>query len=203
MYSEVEETQIRPGNSAPILLLAMCLCLVAQSCLTFCDPMDCSPSGSSVHEIFQARILEWIAILYSRGSFQSRDRTCVSCVSCISCTGSLILYNCATWEALLMLYSLATRNSLSFLEAYICVFYKVWEAFGHYKNFHGSVNQYPLLLLPSPSSFQMIRNSFVINFIADFYLFVAIFSFFLNFFPFKKCITIFQPAIFLVSWLSK
>ena len=35
---------------------------VAQSCPTFCDPMDCSPSGSSVHEIFQARILEWIAI---------------------------------------------------------------------------------------------------------------------------------------------
>ena len=116
------------------------VCMHLQSCLTLCNPMDYSLPGSSVHEIFQARILEWIAILYSRGSFQSRDRTCVSCVSCISCTGSLILYNCATWEALLMLYSLATRNSLSFLEAYICVFYKVWEAFGHYKNFHGSVN---------------------------------------------------------------
>ena len=40
-----------------------CECvLVAQSCLTLCDPMDCSPSGSSAHEIFQARILEWVAI---------------------------------------------------------------------------------------------------------------------------------------------
>ena len=39
----------------------MCVCLVAQSCLTFWDPMDCSPPESSVHGIFQARILEWIA----------------------------------------------------------------------------------------------------------------------------------------------
>ena len=40
--------------------------LVAQSCLTLCDPMDCSPPGSSVHEILQARILEWFAISSSR-----------------------------------------------------------------------------------------------------------------------------------------
>ena len=38
----------------------------AQSCPTLCDPMDCSPSGSSIHEIFQARVLEWIAISFSR-----------------------------------------------------------------------------------------------------------------------------------------
>ena len=37
----------------------LCYCLVAQSCLTLCDPMDCSPPGSSVHRIFQVRILEW------------------------------------------------------------------------------------------------------------------------------------------------
>ena len=42
--------------------------LVAQSCPTLCDPMDCSPPGSSVHEILQARILEWVAIPFSRGS---------------------------------------------------------------------------------------------------------------------------------------
>jgi len=48
---------------------------VAQLCLTRCDPMDCSPPGSSVHEIFQARILEWIAIPSSRGSSQTRDWT--------------------------------------------------------------------------------------------------------------------------------
>ena len=40
---------------------------MAQLCLTFCDPMDCSPPGPSVHEILQARILEWTAISFSRG----------------------------------------------------------------------------------------------------------------------------------------
>ena len=48
---------------------------VAQSCPTLCDPMDCSLPGSSVHGIFQARVLEWIAISFSRGSSQPRDST--------------------------------------------------------------------------------------------------------------------------------
>ena len=55
--------------------------LVAQSCPTLCDPMDCSPPGSSVHEIFQARILEWVAISFCRGFSQLRDRTQVSCTA--------------------------------------------------------------------------------------------------------------------------
>ena len=55
--------------------------LIAQSCPTLCDPMDCHPPGSSVHEIFQARILEWVAISFSRGSSQPRDRTWVSCTA--------------------------------------------------------------------------------------------------------------------------
>ena len=42
---------------------------VAQSCLTLWDPMDCSPPGSSIHGVSQARILEWVAISFSRGSF--------------------------------------------------------------------------------------------------------------------------------------
>ena len=46
---------------------------VAQSCPTLCDPMDCSLSGSSVHGIFQARVLEWIAISFSRGSSRPRN----------------------------------------------------------------------------------------------------------------------------------
>ena len=49
-----------------------------QSCPTLCNPMDCSPPGSSVHGILQARILEWVTMPSSRGSFQSRDRTPVS-----------------------------------------------------------------------------------------------------------------------------
>ena len=46
-------------------------------------PVDCSPPGSSLHGILQTRILEWVAISYSRGSLQPRDLTRVSCVSCI------------------------------------------------------------------------------------------------------------------------
>ena len=42
------------------------VCLLAQSCLILCDPMDCTPLGSSVHAIFQARVLEWVTILFSR-----------------------------------------------------------------------------------------------------------------------------------------
>ena len=51
---------------------------VAQSCLTLFDPMDCSLPGSSVYGIFQAGILEWVAISFSRGSSQPRDQTQVS-----------------------------------------------------------------------------------------------------------------------------
>ena len=48
---------------------------------TLCDPMDCSPPGSSVYGISQARILEWVAISFSRGSCGSRDQTQVSCIA--------------------------------------------------------------------------------------------------------------------------
>ena len=51
---------------------------VAQLCPTLCDPMHFSPPGSSVHAILQARILEWVAVPFSRGSSQSRDQTQVS-----------------------------------------------------------------------------------------------------------------------------
>ena len=54
---------------------------VAQSCPTLCDPLDCSPPGSSVHGILQARILEWAAISFSRGSSWPRHRTQVSCIA--------------------------------------------------------------------------------------------------------------------------
>ena len=57
------------------------LCWVTQSCLTLCDPIDCSLPGSSVHWILQARILEWVAISFSRESSQPRNRTRVSCIA--------------------------------------------------------------------------------------------------------------------------
>ena len=69
---------------------------IDQSRLTFCDSMDCSLPVSSVHGIFQAIILEWVAICCSRESSQPKDWTLISCVSCI---GKQILYHCTTWEA--------------------------------------------------------------------------------------------------------
>ena len=69
-------------------------CMHAQSCPTLCDPMDYSLPGSSVHGIIQARILEWVAISFSRRSSRPRDQTCISCI------GSWILNHWAIWEAL-------------------------------------------------------------------------------------------------------
>ena len=68
--------------------------LVAQSCLTLCDPMDYNLPGSSVHGIPQARILEWVASSFSRGPYWPRDGTCVSYI------GRWILYHWTTWETL-------------------------------------------------------------------------------------------------------
>ena len=51
---------------------------VTQSCPNLCDPVDYSPPGSSVHGILQARILEWVAISFSRGSSRPKDQTQVS-----------------------------------------------------------------------------------------------------------------------------
>ena len=58
-----------------------CCCLITQSCLTLCNLMDCSPPGSSVHGILQARILERVAISFSRGSSGPRDQTRISCIA--------------------------------------------------------------------------------------------------------------------------
>ena len=74
-----------------------CCCgLVTKLYPTLLDYMDWSPPGSPVHEISQARILEWVAISFSRGSAQPRNRTHISFVFCI---GRQILYHWATWEA--------------------------------------------------------------------------------------------------------
>ena len=64
--------------------LGWCMCAKSPwSCPTLCSPMDCSPPGSSVQGILQIRILKWVAMPFSRGSFQLSDRTHVSYGSCI------------------------------------------------------------------------------------------------------------------------
>ena len=66
------------GILYPVCFTLYVLSLVVQSCLTLCDTMECSPPGSSVHGILQARILQWVAIPFYRGSSQLRDQTQVS-----------------------------------------------------------------------------------------------------------------------------
>ena len=77
---------------------------VAQSCPSLCDPMDYSLPGFSVHGISQARILEWVAISFSRGSSQPRDRIQVSCIAgrCFTL--------CATMEANYRIHTLSKRK---------------------------------------------------------------------------------------------
>ena len=77
-------------KSRCVCYVQICACSVTKLCLTLCDPMNCGMPGSSVYGISQARVLEWVAISFSRGSSQSRDLTCVSCVSCV---GRQILYH--------------------------------------------------------------------------------------------------------------
>ena len=70
-----------PSHLQPHLFHALLTLLVAQSCLTLCDPRDGSLPGSSVPEILQARILDWGAIPFSRGFSQPRDQTQVSSIA--------------------------------------------------------------------------------------------------------------------------
>ena len=69
-------------NVARCFPQCVCVCvLIAQLCLTLCDPTNCSLWSFSVHGILQARLLEWIAIPFSRGSSRPRDQTLVSCIA--------------------------------------------------------------------------------------------------------------------------
>ena len=77
--------------------MCVCVCSVTQSCLTFCNPMGYSLPGSSVHGIFQARILEWVAISSSRGSSRTRDQT--QFLASPALTGGFFITS-TTWEAL-------------------------------------------------------------------------------------------------------
>ena len=94
----------------------------AQSYPTLCDSMNCSPPGSSVHGVLQARILEWITMPSSRGSSRPRDRTGISCVSC---TAGGFSTHWATWEAHTNLWKLEL--------APVVVFIKLWIDFNQEK----------------------------------------------------------------------
>ena len=77
LWRDVEEVVllVMKGISESGEALSVCavLCFVAQSCPTLCKPVGCSLPGSSVHGILQTRILQWVAMPFSRGSSQPRD----------------------------------------------------------------------------------------------------------------------------------
>ena len=86
-----------PGDSEGQGSLACCSpwsCKVKESEVALCDPMDCSPPGSSLHGIFQLRLLQWVAIPFSRGSSRPREQTHISCL------GRRTLYHWASWETM-------------------------------------------------------------------------------------------------------
>ena len=80
-----------------------------QLCLILCNTMDCNLPGSSIHAILQARILEWIAMSYSRESFVARDRTYVSMSTALA--GSFFTIN-TTWEAWIPQYIINNNHTL-------------------------------------------------------------------------------------------
>ena len=80
--------------------------------LTLCDPVDWSPLGSSVHGILQARILGWVAVPFSRGSSQPRDRTPISHID------RHILYLCTTWGAPGLQYFFTNQGSMGQLSIF-------------------------------------------------------------------------------------
>ena len=89
----VQKCFMFPSAQGPLPFSTCCWCLVVKSHSTLCNPIDCSPQGSSVHGIFPARMLEWVALSFTRGSSWPKDRTCISWI------GRQILYCWATREA--------------------------------------------------------------------------------------------------------
>ena len=95
MWRKIEyKTQRLSKMKSKAGIIRLCVhATLLQSCPTLCDPVDCSLPSSSVHGIFQARILKWVSISYSRRSSWPRDQTPISCIFYI---GRQILYCCTT-----------------------------------------------------------------------------------------------------------
>ena len=121
------------------------MCMLSQVQL-FAAPctVDGSPPDSSVCEIFQARILEWVVLSFSRGIFWPRDQTRVSCIPCI---GRWILYHCTTWEAFI---SCISHKKFLFSSSSFLFF-----PFSSFTSFSFSSS-------PPPSSFFLSLETFVI-----------------------------------------
>ena len=106
--------------------------LVAQLCPTLCDPMDCSLPGSSVHGILQARILEWVAIPFFRGSSQPRDWTQVSCIAggFFTIWATRVLSHSAVSLLKFLGFFASMKNTVIgiFVHVSLCIVLLLWES---------------------------------------------------------------------------
>ena len=92
------------GLSATATHISQCMCVCTLTRVWFCHSMDCSPPGSSVHGILPARMLEWVAISFSSGCSQPRDRTHISCMDRQDLGSPLFnIYICLSWLSHLQL----------------------------------------------------------------------------------------------------
>ena len=115
----------------------------SKSCLTLCGPMDCSLPGFSVHQISQARIMECIAISFSKGSSQPRDWTCVSCIAGSLLHQKQIHYHWGTREApTSMLVPQKQKICLVYFITMLCFIKKKKKKLGPYYD----ICAFPLLL---------------------------------------------------------
>ena len=110
-----QNSGLRDAYAAVCLCVCVCVCARASLLSLFsrvwlCDPMDCSPPGSSVHGVFQARILEWVAIPYSRESSQPRDQTCIFPALWVDCLPLNHLGSPLCWYSLQVLNNLMKVN---------------------------------------------------------------------------------------------
>ena len=80
VHHSIPQSESEELNEMVAQVLSMLRAKSLQSCLTLWDPMDCSSPGSSVYGVLQARILEWVAISFSKGSFWPRDQIYISCI---------------------------------------------------------------------------------------------------------------------------
>ena len=92
-----------PINLSPLYFYLELRLYCVQCAQLFATPRTVAHQGSSAHGIFQARILDWVAIFLSRGSSLPRDQTSVLSIFCI---GMRLLYHCTTWEAFTFTYLL-------------------------------------------------------------------------------------------------
>ena len=126
--------------------------LVAQSCPTLCNPMDCSLPGSSVHRIPQARTLEWVDVPFSRGSSQPRDQTQVFCIS-----GRF--FTTEPPGNLVEVYNLRKHlTTYKFLVVYLYIYIPYWPKPGGGNSTHSSILAWKTPWIEKPGGLQSMGS---------------------------------------------